>query len=240
MSSFCGISSIPAYTQNQLTEIWPKTDKAILPSTMPTLTNGLASQTFLTQYVTGLASGGKLPTPPQASAVTESTFDAPEGSDPLATFVLKENEFLDNIKQEYCHYESRYFSALDAFLSNVGNASLSTTTPATVDTKLAIVRDLNGKLTVLTQIVNEISKYRYNTSQQYQNDINSLNNQFKERGRKLAAQTDILNKESAAADLHKKMMDYTVEKNKAHQNLLSLFAVLNITAIAMLFYVSRS
>lgn len=240
MSSFCGTTSIPAYTQSQLTEVWPKTDKAILPSTMPSLTNGLASQTFLTQYVTSLASGGKIPTPPETKNVTESTFDAPEGADPLASFVSKENEFLDNIKQEYCHYESRYFSALDAFLSNVGNASLSTSTPATVETKLAIVRDLNAKLTVLTQIVNEISKYRYNSSTQYQNDINSLNQQFRERGRNLAAQTDILNKESAAADLHKKMVEYTVEKNRAHQNLLSLFAVLNVTAIAMLFYVSRS
>ena len=56
----------------------------------------------------------------------------------------------------------------------------------------------------------------------------------------LLEQRDILERETAAADLHKRMAEYTTEKNRANQNLLTLYAVLNVTALAMIFYIART
>jgi hypothetical protein len=99
---------------------------------------------------------------------------------------------------------------------------------------------MNQKLTLLTQITNEISKSRYQQSQGLQGQINSVNTNLEQRRKELLEQQEILNRETAAADLHKRMVEYTTEKNKANTNLLTLYGILNITAIAMIFYVSRT
>jgi hypothetical protein len=63
---------------------------------------------------------------------------------------------------------------------------------------------------------------------------------LEQRRTELLKQQDILSRETATADLHKRMVDYTTEKNKANTNLLTLYGILNITAIAMIFYISRT
>jgi hypothetical protein len=60
------------------------------------------------------------------------------------------------------------------------------------------------------------------------------------RQKQLSEQNEILNRESAAADLHKRMVEYTIEKNKANTNLLTLYGVLNIVALSMIFYIART
>lgn len=242
MISFCGPQSIPAngYTNDELKAVW-STTKNILPSTMPQFTNGMADTSYLKDYIKGLIPS-RVPSNPDPGSIQTSTFDAPNVVNPLADFVSKEADLISNIKQEYCFYESRYFFALDSLLNTLADTTNITKTDTlnTANTKLETVRLLNTKLSVLTQIVNEISNYRSTSSIEINSQITTLNNKFQQTGLNLSAQNALLNSETAAADLHKKMVEYTIEKNKAHQNLLSLFAVLNVTALAMLFYVARS
>ena len=238
MSTFCGrTASIPAFTPTELRATFTN---GILPASLPSMPNGLASDQTVQTHVQQLVTQGRIAEPGKVSELASNPFGAPEGSDPLKAFVAKENAMQTAIKAEYCFYEARYFSALDSFLTSVSDASLRGQAVDTIQSKLTTVRELNQKLVYLTQIVNGISKYRYSTSSRFQTEINSLNDKLKARQTQLAEHNTILNRESAAADLHKRMVDYTIEKNKANTNLLTLYGVLNIVALSMIFYIART
>jgi hypothetical protein len=241
MSTFCGGTdgSIPAMTSNELSQLFPS---GILPSTMPDMSKGLATEDWIKNYVQTLEQNGTLPKPINMDSVKSNMFDSPETADPLASYVSSDNTFLDNLKKEYCHYEKRYFASLSMFLDAVAQSSLQgqQTAAATIQLQLDTTRTLNQKLTLLTQIVNGIAVYRYKTAKDYNSNINTINDQLRGRQEKLMKQNEILKKESASADLNKKMVEYTTEKNKANQNLLSLYGVLNIVALAMIFYIART
>jgi hypothetical protein len=238
MSTFCGgTGSIPAMTPSELTARFPN---GFLPDGMPPMESGLVDEAWLRTYVASLKSQNRLPVLPPANQYQSTPFNSPEANDPLATYVKKQNEVQATLKEEYCFYEKRYFSALDSFLQAVADNSLGGQVETIVQGRLNAARMLNQKLTLLTQITNAISKERYASSSSLQSEINSVNSKLQQRREKLLEQHEILQKESAAADLHKRMVDYTTEKNKANQNLLTLYGILNITAIAMIFYIART
>jgi hypothetical protein len=238
MSQFCGnTGSIPAMTP---TELNARFSNGFLPDGMPPMPNGLASEEWLKTYVGRLLSQGRIPAIPDPKRIQSAPFASPESQDPLKTYVAKENSVQKTLKNEYCFYEKRYFAALNDFLSAVSNVSLNKQASAVVDQKLNSTRALNQKLTLLTQITNSIAKQRYSNTKTMQKDINSINSSLEKRRNELLEQRDILMRESAAADLHKRMVDYTTEKNRANQNLLAFYGVLNISALAMIFYIARS
>jgi hypothetical protein len=239
MSAFCGGSgSVPALTELEMAERFPG---GILPDGMPEMPNGLADEQWVVSYVKKLHDElEKIPRLPKLSETQPVPFNAPETKAPLADFVKKENTLHDNLKQEYCFYERRYFAALDKFLQSLADNSLRGQPEALVTANLNRALELNQKVTLLTQITNGIAQLRYSQATIYNTEINSINKNLQERQKKLMEQREVLTKETAAADLHKRMVDYTTEKNKANQNLLTLYGILNVTAIAMIFYISRS
>jgi hypothetical protein len=238
MSSFCGgTGSIPAMTPSEIQEIYPN---GILPATMPSMTSGLADEAWLKNYVVSLQQQGRVPTPPPARTYESAPFDSPDKKSVLAEFSSKENKLQEDLKKEYCFYEKRYFAALDSFLQAIADNSLRGQSATTVEGRLAVTIRLNQKVMLLTQITNAISKLRYSTGLQLQGDINKVNENLKARQEKLIQQRDILVKETAAADLHKRMVDYTTEKARANSNLLTLYGILNITAVALIYYIART
>jgi hypothetical protein len=238
MSQFCGgTGSIPAMTPTELNQRFPN---GFLPDSIPPMPNGLVEERWIVDYMSKLASQGRIAVPPSPKSLQSTPFASPESQDPLKGYVTKENQVQQTLKQEYCFYERRYFSALNDFLSTVSNTTIRGQASAVVDQKLGSARALNQKLTLLTQITNGLAKRRYSTTQSMQGDINSINASLDKRRKELLEQRDILSRETAAADLHKRMVDYTTEKNHANQNLLTLYGILNITAIAMIFYIART
>jgi hypothetical protein len=237
MSRFCGgTGSVPALSTDELRA--PFAD-GILPMSLPPMPNGLAAEEWVQEYVRQLDASGRLPKPAEAKKVVTNMFGSPEEKDPLAEYTDQERAFQEKVKSEYCWYERRYFAALDMFLSSVSNASFRGQTEA-VATRLDMAKLLNQKVTLLTQIVNGIAKFRFAQHTRFQGDINALNTGLKERQKQLLEQANILSRETAAADLHKNMVSYTVEKNKANQNMLTLFGILNIVAIGMVYYIAQS
>jgi hypothetical protein len=238
MSTFCGGSgTVPAMSLREMNEIFPN---GILPTSFPPMNGGLADESWLESYVNSLKSSGIVPTPPEGKNLEKNMFNAPETKDPLAAYVEKENKLQMTIRNEYCFYEKRYFAALDLFLQSIADSSLGNTSNDGVQAKLNTTLSLNKTLTLLTQIVNRISKYRYDKTKEFQNDINTVNNQIITRREVLLKQNEILASESATADVHKRMVEYTIEKNKANQNLLAIYGVLNIFALAIVIYISRT
>jgi hypothetical protein len=241
MSSFCTggkPTSIPSFTDVEINDTY---SNGVLPDLSSiTLTDGLASQAWLEGQITTLESTKRIPVTTEIKNVASTPFNSPDSKDPLSEYVTKENDFTQGLKAEYCFYEVRYFAALDRFLQAVADASLRNDKAAVIQQRLDTARKLNQKLNVLTQLVNAISKYRYRSTEKFNQDINSINDGLKKRGDQLIEQSKILEKESAAADLHKRMVEYTVEKNRANNNLLGLYAVMNVVALGMIFYIART
>ena len=241
MSSFCTggkAASIPSFTDVEINDTYPN---GVLPDLSSlTLTDGLASQDWLNAQIQTLETNKRLPITTDIKNVASAPFNSPDSKDPLNEYVTKENEFTQQLKAEYCFYESRYFAALDRFLQAVADASLRNDKAVVIQQRLDTARKLNQKLNVLTQLVNAISKHRYSSTEKFNQEINSINNGLKSRGEQLIEQAKILEKETAAADLHKRMVEYTVEKNKVNTSLLSVYAVLNIVALGMIFYIART
>lgn len=239
MSSFCGgNSSIPAFTSSELKEDYP--NGIIVSIDMPPNTeNGIADDLWVQETVRNLESKGIIPKPTNLSKINSTPFDSPDARDPLSTYVNKDRQLQDNIKKEYCFYEMRYYYALDNFLQGIANSSLKGK-PADVNYKLELCKELNVKLNLLTQVVNGISKYRHTKNVKYQSNINSINDSLRIRQKGLQEQSDILNKQTASADLYKRMAVYTLEKNNANQNLLTLYGLLNIVAVGIIVYIARN
>jgi hypothetical protein len=202
--------------------------------------DGFVEDGWLQQYIQSLQSSGIIPTPPPLMNLSSNPSGSPADADPLAIYTSKMKGVSEQIKSEYCFYEKAYFAAVDRFLQSVSDASLGTKGSGDVQLNLDAARVANQRVTVFTQVVNAISKSNYSQTQNWSVEINSMNTQFGKNATSLKEQADILNKSTAAADLNKRMISYTVEKNKANTNLLSLYTVLNASAIAMLIYISRS
>jgi hypothetical protein len=130
-------------------------------------------------------------------------------------------------------------------LNSISQSSLSNdaaskeSSQALITNQLSTVTILNSKCNLIIQITNGISKYRYTQSQKYETQINNLNKSLSDKGAQLQAQADILNSQTALADVRKRMVDYTVEKNKSNQNLLALYGFLNLIALGIIVYIAK-
>jgi hypothetical protein len=242
MSTFCGgTGTIPSMTPGELRESFKG---GILPSQIPSpemdMTDGMASEKWVMNYVKKLEDDNIFPRPPRMDGVQSNMYDAPEGKDPLAVYSVDENNFQQKIKEEYCFYEKRYFAALDSFLQGIADASLKEGSQNVVESRLKLTRELNMKLTLITQIVNGASKYRYERSHSFQREINSVNEKLKKRKMELDKQNKLLQKENASLEISRSLVNYTTEKNVANNNLLTIYGVLNIVAIAMVLYIART
>jgi hypothetical protein len=213
-----------------------------VPNLREIMTDGMASDRAIQEFMNNPAMKEMLPeVPVSLMKLSQSTpYTAPGAVDPLAQYVEKENAFADLISKEYCWYEAAYFVSLDDLLNTISRKSAVGGPTDAIQPKLERTRRLNQILTFLTQVANQAAKNRYMQAQNQNSEIDSINGSLQGRKMALQKQNEILRRESAGADLHKQMMQYTAEKNRANLNLLSLYGVLNVVAIAMVVYIARS
>ena len=123
MSTFCGgKGSIPAMTTTEIMQVFPD---GFLPESLPPMENGLAADVWLNQYIGSLKAQGRLPTIPSPQSIKSNAQGAPESLDPLKTYVERENNVDKTLRNEYCFYETRYFSSLDSFLQSIADKSIA-------------------------------------------------------------------------------------------------------------------
>jgi len=242
-SLFCNSinSELSAFTDDNLMDKFGSKDgkKGLLnefdstPNDPNRDSNGMLKQAFLKEYVEKLQSSDIkiIPKPPDKSS-----------KETVPEYMQEDEYLLQIIKEEYCYYESRYFYALDRLITSLKDGFLQNDANKRkmVEKTLNNTRLLNLRLNDLLQIANYATKIRLTQSQNYNNTINNLNTTMEQRSAKIRAQSDILNNENATAILHKEMVKYTEEKNRANSNLLSLYSFLNIFALGMLVYIYRS
>jgi hypothetical protein len=240
-SGICGTTAT-SYTTSELQASFAG---SILPSGPSRTSEGLITEAALRSHIDSLKSAGVIPVRPIMSQLPSGT-NANDPKSPLAIYIQKDNALLNKIKVEFCFYESRYRVALNILLNSVAQSSLPAPTGATTQSTrqfevyLPITKKLNEKLNDVTQISNGIAIERYALSRKDNQDINSINSQLASRAEELRAQQKILTSDVSKAELHKRMVDYTKEKNNATSNLLTLYAILNIVAIGALVILART
>lgn len=208
---------------------------------------GIINDAWLATAFTALSTGQNAMVPVALSSTDYTGIQDSQMQDPaeatgqnvaVATFVNKENAFRSSLLEEYCYYQKRYFFVLDQFLTE-----LSTVQGQNATAKINALRigatNLNKRLNTLIQVSNYVATKRYAEAKNAGITINSENAQLQSYRSKLQAQADILTKESGNADLYKRMVEYTTEKNKANTNMLTLYAGLNIIALAIIIKLAR-
>jgi len=240
-SGICGTTAT-SYTTSELQASFAG---SVLPSGPSRTSEGLITEAALRSHIDSLKSAGVIPVRPIMSQLPSGT-NANDPKSPLAIYIQKDNALLNKIKVEFCFYESRYRVALNILLDSIAQSSLPAPTGATTQSTrqfevyLPITKKLNQKLNDVTQISNAIAIERYALSRKDNQDINSINSQLASRAEELRAQQKILTSDVSKAELHKRMVDYTKEKNNATSNLLTLYAILNIVAIGALVILART
>jgi hypothetical protein len=236
-------NSTSAPTNTDLDAMYTGSKKIITDTLPEPSANGIYTDSVINAKISALETSGVIPTSPKIEDLQSAPFKSPNSNTPLSTYIEALNTFDTSLNDEYCFYEARYLSALNSFLNSLANAGTLDATNATtqaIQQKLNQTKNLNKKLIYLTQVANALEAKRYSTATTLQNGNTTINTTLATQQQKLLEQRQILTKETASADLYKRMVEYTTEKNRANQNLLVIYGVLNVTAIAMIFYVARS
>lgn len=243
MSTFCGgTGSPPSIIASELLTPYTASTSILPGAGVPAASSGIMSSTEMTAQITYLEQNNILPIQPAVLTVNSpSLTSSPDTNNLVTTYVSNEEKLVENIKAEYCWYESRYYTALNNLLNSISKSSVNSDASAQslIQNQLTTVSVLNSKCNLIIQITNGISKYRYTQSQKYQTQINNLNTSLSQRGAQIQAQADIFNSQTALADVRKRMVDYTTEKNKSNQNLLALYGFLNLIALGIIVYVAK-
>lgn len=242
--SFCGTTRTDLTTATNLRAGYTAQNAVLpvtgLPADVDMSDDGKITDSWLTSALQRLQTSNIIPTVPSLNSTETNPFGRPEGVDPLKTYVEKEDAFKNSLKAEYCWYEQAYKKALENFLDSVVAASqASNPDTSSIDNQLQLLKELNTKLNTLTQLTNRIALLRYQQTRELGDSINQLNDSLSSKRTSLQEHAKIFKSESAAADLHKRMVEYTLEKNKANGNLLGLYAVLNLLALGLVIYIAR-
>ncbi len=155
-----------------------------------------------------------------------------------------EVQTFDDLKNEFCHFYSRYRYSLDQLFAKLsatsGRATVNSDDKTAINMYLGKAKEFNIKLNDLVQISNYLASKRVQDASQQSADVNALNESINSAFSSLRKQSEMLNKEQSEAELRQRMVEYTQEKNRSTNNLLQLYGVLNIVAIGLLLYIYRS
>jgi hypothetical protein len=162
----------------------------------------------------------------------------------LSNLGAKETATMRKIQSEFCFYYFRYKYSLETLFDKLVMTSKSTTMSdadrADIQSKLNRAKEFNEKLNDLIQVTNYIAQKRSSEMRQQNTEINAMNSNLQSTFNTLQAHNRILRSETSLTDLRKRMVEFTEEKNRSALNLLSLYGFMNLVAIGLLFYISRS
>lgn len=179
-----------------------------------------------------------------ANSLVAPNFTDPNNADQNAAFEAYKTRlqsYINNSKVEYCFYYKMYKYYITELIRLVKSTTSGTQqTQNAINIALDNSRRYNTMLIDFTMIINGITNAIYNQSQTLASEVNNLNTQITDNYNKLKLQADVLQREAPAAELKRRMVDYTKEKSKSTNNLLSLYFFLDLVALGMLFYVYKA
>jgi len=198
-------------------------------SLTPDSTTGRVPAAQVESYIKSIRSSGKLPNP--------LSYATPVPGD-LASQINTDKETYTAIQAEYCYYEAQYKTVLSKYLSDATSADTSLNQVA--KTELAGVTQLNLQLNSLLEIMNSLSQERANNVESNKNSINKWNEDISKKLSGLQEQYNRITADDKTILRQTRMVEFSREKNNATSNQIGLYIALNIAAIGMIFFVSRS
>jgi hypothetical protein len=226
------LTSSLSFTQNELLDVMGGNGNIIDSSTAGSIQNSTNS-TELGELANTRASSMK----PSPTNINQ------EASVFIQTYVNGINTLNDKIKIEYCYYYQRYYVAVRDFLNyliDYNSATFSAAANSDYQNKLNRALNLNKRLTFLTEFTNSLATNYNNDGVNYNSQINTLNTQMTQNKSQLDVQRRQFQDSNVNLETNRRMVEFTQEKNRANNNLLAMYAVLNVAAFAMLVYVART
>lgn len=205
----------------------------LLPSSLQTIYNTLVS-------------GGRLVSNDQYIAslrlVQSGTRDVTTTT--LEQLHATENATMQSMKEEFCFNYVRYKFALDQLFqlltSTAAAGTLTQAQKSELEAKLNVALQFNEKLNDLIQITNFLAQQRATEMRTQNAEVNAMNTSIQNSFSTLKEHNRILKQKDALANIRKRMVEFTQEKNLSASNLLSLYGFLNLVALGLLFYIYRT
>lgn len=172
-----------------------------------------------------------------------------------------DNELLFRTKAEYCMYRMYYNGFLTAFIGGLNDvpgptsatttattsatttatatATATTTTEATLQAWLEILISMNTKLNALVGLIDYIANRRSGYVFARGSAIDKLNEEIQAQVAASPVPAELMKSKENILNTRKEMIRYTKEKNNSISNHVSLWAALNVVAVAMIFTLYR-
>jgi len=220
----------------------PGTAKAANWMTMDVLQDSVRSNQFLSERLMTLSSINEIPKPPDNTFLTEMGATSTGSQNKLPGREAAITEFQIRFKNEFCYYNEKYVQAITNFLT------LYTNGDSGAPQAKAAALTLNCKVNTLIAFMNYLSKVNRvsldslagSSESGKESGLNLYNGSIQTTQNELNRQAKVLSDNSNNSEIFKEMVEYTSEKNRANQNMLSLYFTLNVVAIASLFIIARS
>lgn len=223
-------STQTSFTQSELTAPY-SASPSMLPSTpygsSDREASGMLKDAVLSNAIQNLQQSGVIPKPSPTN---------PEA------YLEKQKTFIDNVKTEYCYYESRYKYALNQLFTAIASGYPTSTAEnkSAIQTYLTMTQGFNQRLNDLTQIMNATVNVMMTISNDVDAEIKQYNTKIQEKQKMLDEQNRIISSNEASMKIKKQMVKYTEEKARNTNNLLNLYAFLNVVAVGLLVYVYKA
>ena len=150
----------------------------------------------------------------------------------VVAYNKKNDMYISSLYAEHCFYQGRLVYAEKTFFTSASIDDISPNNKM-VNYKNEIYNKLKLKLLILNFIAGRTFKNIIPLIEAFQGSMGKSTNDIN-------TQHNILTNELTASKLNRRRVDYTLEKNKANQNLLTLFGILNIVAIGIIYGIASS
>ena len=147
--------------------------------------------------------------------------------------IMLDTKFYQNIKKEYCWYENRYSYLLGKYLKLLTSDNKEDITLS--QTMNGATTDLNKRLQSLLEIMNAVANDRAKKVDKYRGHLVEGNTAINTNIAKLAAIKTKMNAGNLRLTTQREMMKYTEEKNRALRVQITVFAVLNVVALGVVY-----
>jgi hypothetical protein len=206
-------------------------------------TNATTLASDVNNTITLLQTSNIMPTVPRMSTLTGNPSGSPSVVSPMSTYLDSVNTFQTNVKNEYCYYEKQYFTLVSLYLGAIASSTgASANAGGVVNTATIqpLVLAANARLNTIVSLINGISRYNFTQISALNSQLTTQNNAVTNSSSMLRNQAKIFQSDSVVADVNKRMVEYTAEKNRANQNLMAIYFTLNVVAIASLFILAKN
>ena len=192
-------------------------------------------------YITSIQSGNnvtKLLIPPGTGTTNENpgtrTLPKPDEQ--------QENDkaFMTRVQGEYCFYKTRYNALLTEFLADIRGKMINEAFSGNAQVYLDKLIEINTRMNALVQLIKYIGDTRIANVNNLITTLNEQNTSLQNSINNLSNTGDVLNQNNTILHTRKEMVRYTKEKNNAIMNQVSLWASLNVVAIAIIFHLYRT